>query len=84
MSGTKAQGSEVARLLQQIRQEYESAQLGLTGLAYGTSQHKIITEKMEHISQWHEELQALVGDAAMELVAQQLSDFPGPHSSLVQ
>jgi hypothetical protein len=43
MSDANAQGSEVARLLRQIRDEYTSAQRGLTGLAYGSSQHKIIT-----------------------------------------
>jgi hypothetical protein len=84
MSGTKAQASEVARLLQQIREEYESAQLGFSGLAYGTVKHEFITQKMENMGKLQEELQTLVGDAAMELVVQQLSDFPGPHSPLVQ
>jgi CheY-like chemotaxis protein len=43
----QGQGSVVVRLLQRIRDEYESAKLGLTGLAYGTSQHQVITSKME-------------------------------------
>jgi len=84
MSGTQEQGSEVARLLQQIREEYESARLGLSGLAQGTSQHKFITTKMEHIGQWHEQLIALVGDSAMELVVQQLSDLPDTRMPSVQ
>jgi hypothetical protein len=84
MSDTQGQGSEVARLLHQIREEYESAQLGLAGLAYGTSQHKIITKKMENIGKWHEELQALVGDTAMALVVEQLESLPDRTSTSVQ
>jgi hypothetical protein len=44
---TQEQGSEVARLLKQIREEYAAAQQGLSGLAYGTSRHAFITAKME-------------------------------------
>jgi hypothetical protein len=76
MDHTQGQGSEVARLLAQIRAEYEVAQLGLTGLAQGIGQHTFITKRMENIGTFHEELKALVGDAAMELVVQQLSDLP--------
>jgi hypothetical protein len=83
MSDAAAQGSEVARLLRQIREEYESAQRGLAGLAYGTNQHKIITKKMENIGKFHEELRTLVGDTAMELVVQQISDLPDTSISLV-
>jgi len=70
------QGSEVARLLQRIRAEYESARRGLSGLASGTCQHTIITQKMENMSKYHQELRAIVGDTAMELVAQVLDDAP--------
>jgi hypothetical protein len=84
MDNTQGQGSEVARLLRQIRAEYESAQLGLAGLAYGTCQHKIITKKMENIGQWQEELKALVGDEAIALVVQQLNDLPRTRSPLAQ
>jgi hypothetical protein len=84
-NSTQPQGSEVARLLTQIHAEYESATLGLTGLAYGTSQHTVITQKMERISGYHDELKALVGDAAIALVAQYLEDFdPRKSSSPVQ
>jgi hypothetical protein len=66
-------GSEVARLLQRMREEYEAAQRGLSGLAAGTSQHLFITQKMENMGRWHEELQALVGKMpAMALIAEQL------------
>ena len=79
------QGSEVARLLAQIRAEYDSAVLGLSGLAYGSSQHVVITQKMERISGYHDQLKDLVGDDAMALVAQHLADFdPSKSSSPVQ
>jgi hypothetical protein len=78
------QGSEVARLLQQIRQEYESAQRGLAGLAYGTSQHKVITQKMENIGKWHEELRALVGEKAIALIVSQLETLPDARRSSIQ
>ena len=63
--------SEVARLLQQITQEYEAATLGLTGLAYGTSQHAFITARMENMSCLREELATHVGEmTATRLVCQ--------------
>jgi len=75
MSHTQ-QGSEVARLLQKIREEYESAQRGLSGLAYGTSQHAVINQKMENVGKYHEALRGIVGDTAMELIVQVLSAVP--------
>jgi hypothetical protein len=73
MQGAYEQGSEVARLLAQISAEYEAAKLGLTGLAYGTSQHEFITARMEHMSQLHSQLQSIVGDNAIALIADQLN-----------
>jgi len=66
-------GSEVARLLLQITAEYEAAQRGLTGLAYGTSQHEFITARMENMGQLHNELQTIVGDSAIALIADALN-----------
>jgi hypothetical protein len=73
MEGAYERGSEVARLLAQISAEYEAAKLGLTGLAYGTSQHEFITARMEHMSQLHSQLQSIVGDDAIALIADQLN-----------
>jgi hypothetical protein len=67
-------GSEVARLLSQITAEYEAAQRGLTGLAYGTSQHEFITTRMENMGQLHSELQTIVGDSAIALIADALNN----------
>src|SRR5256885_14974700 len=66
--------SEVARLLSQITAEYEAAQRGLTGLAYGTSQHEFITARMENMGQLHGQLQSLVGDIAIAMIADQLNN----------
>lgn len=54
--------SEVARLRQRIRTEYEAAVRGLCGLTQGTAQHAFITRRMEHISICHETLKGLVGE----------------------
>lgn len=63
------QKSEVARLLQQIDAEYQSAQLGLTGFASGSARHDFIDQKMENVHRVHEKLIELVGpDEAIALV----------------
>jgi hypothetical protein len=73
MSGTNEHGSEVAQLLLRISAEYEAAQQGLHGLAQGCSQHRFITRRMERIYELHAQLQALVGDQAMALIAHHLN-----------
>ncbi|HLI08295.1 MAG TPA: hypothetical protein VKV40_17155 [Ktedonobacteraceae bacterium] len=73
MLGAHEQRSEVARLLKQIAEEYEAAQRGLSGLAYGTSQHEFITARMEHMGQLHGQLQSLVGDIAISMIAEELN-----------
>ena len=65
--------SEVARLMQQITAEYESAQHSLHGLSQGTAQHAFITQKMENMSACHEALKGLVGEReAIKILAQAL------------
>ncbi len=73
MLGAQEQRSEVSRLLKQIAEEYEAAQRGLSGLAYGTSQHEFITVRMEHMGQLHGQLQSLVGDIAISMIAEELN-----------
>lgn len=63
--------SEVARLMEQIRLEYEAAQRGLTGLASGTARHDFINKKLENIEHCHEVLQMLVGkQEAVKMLAE--------------
>jgi hypothetical protein len=76
MSGAYQQQSEVSRLLAQINDEYEAAQRGLSGLAYGTSQHEFITARLEHMGQLHHALHELVGDAAIAMIAEELDNHP--------
>jgi hypothetical protein len=66
--------SEVARLLFKITAEYEAAQRGLTGLAYGNCQHDFINARMEHMGQLQGELQTIVGDSAMSLIVDALDN----------
>jgi hypothetical protein len=72
MSEVQDDCSEVASLLSQIRDEYEAAQRGLNGFSYGTSQHEFINARMEHMGQLHTQLQTLVGDMAIAMIADQL------------
>jgi hypothetical protein len=72
MPDPQEQRSEVARLLAQISREYEAAQLGLSGLAQGISQHRFITIRMERIEELHTQLRSLVGDEAMALITARL------------
>ena len=68
--------SEVACLLQQIRDEYVSAKRGLSDFAYGTAQHQFITQKTENMAKLHDQLQALVGDEAIPLIVEVLNSVP--------
>jgi len=68
--------SEVARLLKQISAEYEAAQRGLRGFAYGSAKHEFITARMENVGRLHGELQAIVGDSAIALVAEAMRNVP--------
>jgi flagellin-specific chaperone FliS len=70
--------SEVAQLRQRLADEYQAAQWGLTGLAYGTSKHQFITAKMENMGKAFETLTQLVGspEEAGKIVAETLKDLP--------
>jgi hypothetical protein len=74
MLSYEGNGSEVAILLSKITAEYEAAQRGLTGLAYGIAQHEFISARMETMGQLHSELQTIVGDSAMALVVDALNN----------
>jgi len=70
--------SEIARLRQRIADEYLSAKLGLTGLAWGTSKHQVITARMENMGKYVTTLTELVGSAeeAGKMVAETLEHLP--------
>ncbi len=72
MLSHEGHGTEVTRLLSKITAEYEAAQRGLTGLAYGIAQHEFISARMETMGKLHSELQTIVGDSAMALIVDAL------------
>jgi hypothetical protein len=77
------QRSEVARLLACIQSEYQSAQQGLFGLASGTSQHTFITQRMENMGRYHQDLQNLVGEMpAIAMIADHLEAKQAPGQSI--
>jgi hypothetical protein len=53
--------SEIANLRRQIEAEYTAGQQALSGLAYGTSQHQFITQRLENMERCRKELVVLVG-----------------------
>jgi hypothetical protein len=55
-------GSEIAQLKQQIADEYIAGQRALSSLAYGTSQHQFITQRLENMEGYRKKLVGLVGD----------------------
>jgi hypothetical protein len=62
--------SEINRIRQQIQDEYEAAQQGLSGLASGTARHDFISSKTENIGKCHEQLVKLVGpEQAISIIA---------------
>ncbi len=73
MQEVSEHGSEVARLLTQISSEYEAAQRGFSAFAYGTSKHEFITARMEQMGRLHNQLQSIVGESAIALIADTLS-----------
>ncbi len=74
--------SEVARLLNQIREEYEAAMRGLSGPTQGTTQHAFITTRMENMGRLQTQLDELIGDNAIALVVQTLETVQDAPSSL--
>ena len=72
--------SEVARILKQIRVEYEAAERALSGLSQGTSPHVFITARMENMGKLHEELRTVAGDGTMALMIDTL-DQAAPTST---
>jgi hypothetical protein len=69
--------SEIARMRQHIAAEYLSAQLGLFGLAEGTTRHSFITTKMERMGESLDTLAQMMGkEQAIQIVAETLQEVP--------
>lgn len=65
--------SEVARILEQISLEYEAAQRIMHDFAAGAAKHQFISARMENMGHLHSELREIVGDSAIEMVAETIS-----------
>ncbi len=65
--------SEVARILEQISLEYEAAQRIMYGFAAGAGKHQFISARMENMGQLHSKLREIVGDSAIEMVAETIN-----------
>lgn len=74
MQQVREHSSEVARLLAQISAEYAAARRGMKDFACGTSKHEFIAARMEHMGRLHTHLQSIVGDSAIALIAETLSN----------
>jgi hypothetical protein len=68
--------SEIARIRETIAASYMAAQWGLSGLAYGTSQHSFITARMEQMEEGYKALEAIVGDQAIAIIAETITNLP--------
>ena len=68
MSDGNRQRSEVARLLDQIREEYEVAMRGLPGSSRVMSRDSFIITRMENMGQLQTKIDELIGDNAGKLV----------------
>jgi len=65
--------SEIGALLESFEAEYQSAYRALRSFAYGTTQHKFITARMERMRVLQEMIAEKVGeDEAAKLVVEQM------------
>lgn len=65
--------SEVARILEQISLEYEAAHRIMYDFAAGASKHQYISARMENMGHLHRKLREIVGDSAIEMVAETIN-----------
>lgn len=70
--------SDVARLLEQVGNEYTSAQQALYGLSEGSARHQFISARYDRIGELQGDLGKLVGhDDAARLIVEQLDKSGG-------
>jgi hypothetical protein len=78
-------GSVVAHILAQIREEYESAQMGLSGLAIGTARHEVIAQKMTNLGNLQKQLEIYVDPMeAIALIIEQIDGHPSSTSKSIE
>lgn len=62
MSSGNMHSSEVARLREQVRLEYEAMMSGLHGFAEGSSMHAFISARMACVEGYHDKLAKEIGE----------------------
>lgn len=68
--------SEVARLKQEIEVTYLAGKMGLMGLTSGIAKHAFIEQRTERLGTLHHELQKLVGEQAIIMLADTIASLP--------
>lgn len=67
--------SEVARLREQVKLEYEAMMRGLHGFAEGSAMHKFIAARMARVGSYHDELAKELGkDKATQIIGELYSE----------
>ncbi len=67
--------SEVARLMQQITEEYEVARQALYGPSQGSARHEIISAHMANAQQYGQQLIDRIGpDEALPIIVQAMDE----------
>ena len=73
MPESRKNKSEVARILEQISLEYEAAHRMMHDFAAGAGKHEFIATRMANMGNLHGELKKIVGDSAIEMVAETIN-----------
>lgn len=73
--------SEVARLRERVRLEYEAMMRGLSGFAEGSAMHEFISARMARVGGYHDELAKEIGeDEATRIICELYNQATGPQN----
>ncbi len=73
--------SEVARLRERVKLEYEAMMRGLNGFAEGTAMHEFISARMARVGNYHEELVKEIGeDEATRIICELYNQATSPQN----
>ena len=71
--------SEVARLRERVRLEYEAMMRGLSGVAEGAAMHEFISARMARVGGYHDKLVKEIGeDEATQIICELYNKATGP------
>ena len=72
MQSSEKNGSEIARLRQQIEVQLVSMRRGLSGLSAGSARHAFINARMERIGAYQDGLASQLGEHAANMLVYSL------------